>query len=281
MKRSVLLVFMLLFSFSVVSAETVCDLDVSLINQDPYPAVPGDYVKLVFQLDGVDGADCQDITFDLLTDYPIEFNSGESGRRTFERINYLKDFDSNILVPYEVRVHRDALDGANPIEVRVQSKGDPALSRVFDLEVSDVKADFEVYVKDYDYSTRELTLEILNIAAADVEALTLEISKQDTIDIKGAKRQVVGDLDSNEYTTIDFEAIPSDGSFEVDLIYSDTINTRRMVRKTVAFDSSYFTNRIADQTTVGSGTYIFWGVVILLVGWFILRKIRKKKKKRA
>ena len=267
----------LVLSIVMVSADA-CNLNVTLLNQDPYPAVPGDYVKLVFQIENIDSPDCNDITFNLLEDYPIRFNPGETGIRTFKKIDYVKDYESNLLIPYEVRVDENALDGSNPIEVAVQSKGDASVTRTFDIEIEDVRADFEVYVKDYSYTTHELTLEILNIAEADVEALTLEIPKQDTLRIKGSNKLVVGDLDSNEYTTADFEAIPSEGEFRVDLIYSDTINTRRTVEKTVLFDSSYFTERIADQKTTSTTTYIVWAVIIALLAWWIIRKVKKKKK---
>ena len=166
----------LVLSITLVSAEA-CDLNTSLLNQDPYPAVPGDYVKLVLQVKGLDSPDCNDITFSLLSDYPIEFNPGESGIRTFKKIDYIKDFESNLLIPYEVRINKDALNGANPIEVRIQSKGDASVTKTLNIEIEDVRADFEIYVKDYDYTTNEITLEILNIAAADVELLTLEIPK--------------------------------------------------------------------------------------------------------
>ena len=112
-----------------------------------------------------------------------------------------------ILLPYKLRIDENALDGENPIEVYYSNKNCfKWLIKEFDITVQDTRADFEVYVKDYDYITKELTFEILNIAETDVEALTIEIPKQDNIDIKGANRIVVGDLDSNEYTTADFEA---------------------------------------------------------------------------
>ena len=276
MKKGVI-ILLLLISLNLASA-TVCDLDVSLFNQDPYPAVPSEYVKLVFQVEGIESTDCSDITFELLKDYPLEFDPGKSGTRVFKKVDYIKDFESNLLIPYEVRVNKDALDGANPIEVRIQNKGDSPLLKTFDIEVDDVKADFEVYVKDYNYATNELTLEILNIGSSDIEALSVEISKQEGIEVKGAKRIVVGDLDSNEYTSADFEVIPSNGEFQVSLTYSDTINTRRTVEKTVTFDSSYFTNRIADQSTTGVGTYIFYTAILIVVIWWIAKRFKKKKK---
>jgi len=276
MKKDVTLILLLL-SIGLTSA--TCDLDVALLNQDPYPAVPGDYVKLVFQVEGLDSPDCDDITFNLLSDYPIEFDPGETGLRTFKKIDYIKDFESNLLIPYEVRINKDALDGTNPVEIRVQSKHSAPLSKTFDIEVDDVRAAFEIYVKDYSYTTNEITLEVLNIEESDIEALTIEIPKQSGISVKGPSRVVVGDLDSNEYTSADFEATLSDGEFKVNLIYSDTINTRRTVEKIVTFDSSYFTERKADQTTTGTGTYIFYAVVVAVVGYWIYRK-RKKSQRR-
>jgi len=262
-------------------ASAACDLDVKLLNQDPYPAVPNDYVKLVFQLEGLDSPECNDVTFELLSDYPIEFNPGETGFRTFRKLDFIKDYESNLLIPYEVRINEQALDGANPIEVRVQSRGDAPVTKTFDLEVDDVRAEFEVSVKDYSYATNEITLEVLNIEAADIEALTIEIPKQDIITVKGSNRVIVGDLDSNEYTSADFEASLSDGEFIVNLIYSDKINERRTVQVPVYFDSSYFTNRKADQPKpMGVGTYIFWGIVASLAGYWVYRKVKKSKAKK-
>jgi len=273
---TVLLVFTLL---AITNVSAICSLNTTLLNQDPYPAVPGDYVELVFQVKGIDSPDCSDVIFNLLADYPIEFDPGESGLQVFKKVEYIKDFETNLLIPYRVRINKDALDGSNPIEVRFQSKYDSPISKTFNIEVADVRADFEIYVKNYNYATNEITLEVLNIAAVDVQALTIEIPKQENIEVKGAERIVVGDLDSNEYTTADFEAIPQNGEFKVNLIYSDTINTRRTLEKTISFDSSYFTDRKADQKTTGVGTYILLGIVVIVVVYFVYKKFKKKKKK--
>lgn len=276
MKKEVVLIF--LFTVAIGLTSATCDLEATMINQDPYPAVPGDYVKLVFQIEGLDSPECKDITFQLLSDYPIEFDPGEDGLKTFKKVDYVKDYETNLLIPYEVRINKDALDGTNPIEAKIQSTGDAPISKTFDLEVEDVRSEFEISVKDYDYSTNEITIEVLNIGKSDIEALTIEIPKQDVIEVKGANRVVVGDLDSNEYTSADFEASPKDGNFKVNLIYSDSINVRRTVEKNIQFDSSYFTNRKADQKSTGSGTYIFWAVIILLIAYFGYRKYKKSKK---
>jgi len=278
MKKVVMLITLMVLAITIVSAEA-CDLTTTLLNQDPYPAVPGDYVKLVFQIEGLDTPECKDITFNLLEDYPIIFDPDEDGKRKFSKVDYVKDYESNLLIPYEVRIDADALDGTNPIEVNIENKGDAPISKTFDLEVDDVRADFEISIKDYNYATNELTFEVLNIGEPDVEALTLEISQQENIYVKGSNRMIVGDLDSNEYTTADFEATIKDGQFNINLIYSDTINVRRTLTKTVNFDSAYFINRKADKKTTSTTTYVIWAVIIILIGWWVIRKVKKKKKR--
>lgn len=266
--------FLSMISFASASGNN-CKLDVSLLNQDPYPAVPGDYVKLVFQVSGVDSPNCNDITFNLLPDYPIEFNPGESGMRTFNRVDYIKDFKSNLLIPYKVRIDKNALDGDTPVDIRVQSKYSAPLYQKFNIKVKDVRAKFEVYVKDYNYNTHEMTLEVLNIGSSDIEALTVGIPKQKSIQVKGSNKNTVGDLNSNEYTSAEFEAVPSNGNFTISLEYSDAINVRRVVTKEVTFDSSYFTGRIADEKTTSIWTYLLYVVVVLALAYWFFRKRKK------
>ncbi len=274
--RRVVLSLIVLFSLSLVSASD-CSLKTSLLNQDPYPVVPGEYVKLVFQISGLDNPECKDITFELLEEYPIRFNPGQGGPKIFKKVDYIKDYSSNILIPLEVRVDSDALDGPNPLEATVKNGAGAPLIKSFNLEIKDIRADFEVYIKNYDYTTKELTIEVLNIAENDVEALTMEISKQDNIIIKGPNRVVMGDLDSNEYTTADFEANPSEGEITIKLTYSDTINERRTITKTVYFDPSYFNERVADQKKTSPWAYVIVGaIVVWIVFWFIKRNKRKK-----
>src|SRR6056297_446729 len=66
-------VFLLVFTTLPVSSQqsTACNLNVSLINQDPYPVLPGNYVEVVFQVSGVDNTDCKGAKFELLEDYPF------------------------------------------------------------------------------------------------------------------------------------------------------------------------------------------------------------------
>ena len=96
MKKEVTIIFLAL-SLVLFPTLQACELGVSLINQDPYPAIPGDYVKLVFQVDGVDNSECGIINFQLLEQYPLIFDPDEEGKYTINSGTYNKDFSSDLL----------------------------------------------------------------------------------------------------------------------------------------------------------------------------------------
>jgi len=258
----------------------VCSLKFSMINQDPYPAIPGEYVKVVFQVDGISDEKCGAIEVELLEKYPISFDEADDSTIKFRSGFYEKDFGSFLTAPFKVRVDENALDGDTPIEIRAKTGFTSAYSYItkeFLLNIENSNVDFEVHVKDYDYSTNTVTFEILNIGKNDVEALTVEIPKQDNIEIKGPNRNIVGDIDSNEFSTVDFEATIKNGEVKMNIIYTDSINVRRTTEKSVEFDSSYFSDRKADQKTTSKLNYVIGVVVILAIGYYFYRRHKKKK----
>ncbi len=261
-------------------ASATCELDVTKLNQDPYPAVPGEYVDIVFQVKGVENPDCEDVKFELVEEYPLKLDPNTSPAVYIKGGTFVKDFSSFLIVPYKVRVDEDALDGKNTFKVKYYSNNKNVYQeKTFNLTVADARAEFEVFISEYEAETNILSFEILNIGEHDVEAVTLEIEQQENADVKGSKRQIIGDLDSNEYTSADFEIIPSKGNISVNIYYTDTINKRRQTAVSVPFEPAYFEQRASQKVETPWTTYIFATLLVLLIIYWIYRK-RKKRKKR-
>ncbi len=278
MKKSVIIAILILFLFQLVSA--VCTINVSMINQDPYPAIPGEPVKVVFQVNGISNVDCNTVEFGVRDNFPFTVDPSSENPVFINSGVYAKRYSSFYTAPFKIRVDENALDGDTPIEVYYSSNGSQSGERPqdFNIYIENTKADFEVYVKDYNYNTRILTFEILNIADVDVEALTMEIPQQENLEIKGANKVVVGDLDSNEYTTADFEAImKNDGDINLSIDYTDSVNIRREINKTVYFDSSYFKDLTRDKTSISIWVYLIFLAIIGFVGWKLYKRHKKKK----
>ena len=274
---------MILFLFGVLSLNLVsatCTLDPYFINQDPYPAVPGDYVKLIFQLRGVENPECQTVSFELMEKYPLIFDPGAESEVMVKAGTYTKDFNSYLSIPYKVRVDSDALDGDIPMEVRYSGTYSPIIfSKQFNLTIEDVRADFEVFVKNYDYTTNIMTLEILNIGKSDVEAMTISMFSGDNIVVKGASTNIIGSLDSNDFTTADFEAVPSGGDVNIAITYTDATNSRRTLEKTISFDPDLFSERKQDEAGGSSWYYVVGAVIIAGIAYYFYRRKKNHDKK--
>jgi hypothetical protein len=267
--------FMAIFILSFVSSET-CDLGISLLNQDPYPSVPGEQVKLVFQITGLENTECEDVSFELPSKYPITLSSDQKSTYVIKSGTYERDFESFFLAPYKVILSKDALDGESPIEVRYKYAGNTGwILKEFNLSVEDVRAKFQIYVKDYNSLTKDLEFEILNYGKSDIEALTIEVPKQENIKVEGTNTNIVGDLDSNEYTTADFTAIPKDGNILLNLSYSDISGHRRYIEQNVTYDSEYFAGQV-EKNNFSFISILIWGVIILSIVYFFYRRHKKK-----
>ena len=264
-----------MFAISFVSA-AACDLDVALLNQDPIRAVPGEYVNLVFQVQGIENPECKDVTFRLVQEYPFSLDPGVNPEKTITAGTFTSGYNSQATIPFDVRVDSNALNKNYEITTRYStSQGGSTieLEKKFNVSVENVKADFDVFVDDYQTATNTLTLNILNIGKNDVEALIVEVPKQDTIQVKGSSKAIVGTLDSNQDTTFSYEATPKDGTFTITIQYNDENGERRSVEKTVLYDSSYFTGRSGE---IKSSSPVWKWIVMLAVLFFLGRLVKKK-----
>lgn len=286
MKRKVfglaVLIFVFVFSLTFVSAKLLrCDLSGEILNQDPYPAVPGEYVKVVLQVTGLGNPQCGKASFEIVEEFPFSLNPGTSNIIEVAGGTYLRDFNSTFLIPLELKVDENAVDGDNELEVIFkyeQANGESLTeTKTFDINVEEVSTDFEVSINDYDAATNTLTFEIINVGKNNIEALTVDIPKQESVVVKGTNREIIGDLDSNEDTSFKFEAIPKDGEINLIILYNDEVNVRHSLNKKVVYDSSYFTDRKKDQTT-SYGIYYFLAIVIIAIALWIYLRRRKKKK---
>ena len=275
-ERVIIFIVLLLVSITPVFAETPsssCTLGASLVNQDPYPAIPGESVKLVFQIDGVSNPSCGKVEFTLIESYPIKIEEGTSATTSINSGVFVRNYGDFFLAPYTVIIDKNALDGQSQIEAFLNS--DTSSNQIIDFEINieDSRADFEVSIKDYIQDKKEITFEILNIAESDVESLTIEIKKQENILLKGSNRNIIGSLDSNEDTTFSFEATPKEGDIILDIYYTDKTGVRRNMEKTVNYDPTYFIDRARDQN--GQNSFIYWiiGIIILIaLFWWWGRK---------
>ncbi len=266
-----------LFSLSPVSSKD-CLLTVNLISQNPYPATPGNSVGLNFQISGTDNPSCGEVRFNLNPTYPFSIEGNASPSRTIQGSTYLENYNEPWMVHYKLKVNKNALDGEHQISIKY-SKGNTNFYMIkkFNIEVNNSLADFEIEIKDFSLQNKKLTLQILNIGKTNIKAVRLVIPPQKNIKVYETNSVIAGDLDSNDYTSVDFNAVPKAGNIKIEIYYTDILGIRREINKSVSFNPVYFP--VENKTSgVSASTIIIFLLILVIVGEWILRRRKAKKK---
>lgn len=287
----VLLTAIVLFSFASINevkanVEKNAAVDVSLLNQDPYPAQPNSYVDLVFKIENTGRVDVNDVLIELLSQYPFSLDSGRVPVKEIGSLTLVQYGEKAVFVKYKVRVDKDAIDGENPIKVRYvyDTNGEwrNYITREFNITVEDTKTDFDVAVQDFSYKTNTLSLAVSNTGDKDAASVTVALPEQSNIEIMGSDKNIVGGIEADDYTIASFKIVPKqDGPIIIRITYTDTIGVRREVEKAVFFKASSYNQQNVQQNKTDYRALIYIGVgiigiVIILIVLSILRKRRKR-----
>lgn len=275
MKRGLLFILSLILFMNFIFANT-CNLDISLLNQDPYPAIPGETVKVVFQINGISSSDCGNIYLDVLEDFPFTLDQSSETSYTIKSGTFTKDYQSYFMAPFTLKINKEANEGLNNLKLRYQTKASSSSSFIvkdFDIDVKDVRADFDVFVRDYNFQTNQIVFEVLNIANSDIKAVMIEIPSKEGLNIIGANKQNIGDLYSKEDTVANLNLKTSNDYIDLIIHYSDLTDTRRSVEKRVEFNKENFIVEVEENNNS------LWITIIILLGVGILFYRHHKKKK--
>jgi hypothetical protein len=283
-------------NYSISSYDNV---EVSSIKYEPYPANPGEYFDLWVKV-YVGSSKYAKVEF--VENYPFSLDNDE---------DLVKEFDSSgdYLLHYVVRVNEDAVEGINELNLKISSNrfGDMSVINPFDIYISNVQTDFDLVIQDS--SDSEISLAIANIGKNTANSMIVRIPEQEDYITTGTNGQMVGNLDSGDYTIVGFSISStkrSAGNLIIQIDYTDSIGERRTVTKEISLSGSSTT--IIDNSSIsGMATGMPVGnfqrrsnginlsyiiipliVLVLLVGGFfgyknkdkIIKLIKKNKKEK-
>jgi len=322
MKRSYLasiFILSLIMAVSFISAADdslhTCNLNISIINQDPYPAVPGSYVKVVFQVTGVSQSQCQNgVSFKLIPSYPFSLDNGNY-LVTLDKSTYTPGYNGYWMVPYTLRVDKDALDGNNTLQVgyRFADWLDSSSYSVqkFNIEVKDSRTQFDSVIQEA--TSSEVSIAIANVGKYTANSVVVRIPTQDDYMVTDTDGQMIGNLDSGDYTLVGFSIAKkakmnsqqtttngnynmppnqgvgqtqaaSNSTFKFDIYYTDNIGERRVVNMAVPLNiASNFSNSamMGRTRTTTTAWYLSWTnwliiIVVLIIIYFIYNRYGEK-----
>lgn len=263
-----------LFLVSFVSAD-ICDLDVELVNQDPHPAIPGEYVELLFQVSGIENPECDGAMFHLIPSYPFSLDGMDAGR-VLQGNTYISNYKTEWLIPYKLRIDKDALEGDFEIAVEYGQRG-ITNSDLFDISVQDSRTDFDAVVQEVVGS--EVSIALANTGKYTANSIIVRIPEQDGFKVVGTDGQMVGNLDSGDYTLVSFEimsgAQANGGDLGFDIHYTDTLGERRVVnfelplKLMASSDNGGMvpgSNKSTAQQPDNGIDWTFWIIIVVIFG---------------
>lgn len=259
-------------------SSAVCTLTPSLINQDPTSAVPGETVKLLFQISGTENPECGTINLEFVEGYPFTLDSGYSRIQTIQGGTYQRDFNSFWIAPFKVRVDSNALDGDQKLSLKTWINSDSQLAKItdFNITVEEVRTDFIITLDSYSFATNKLVLGIVNVGENNAQSITVEVPEQENAMVDGGRVKILGELDSNEDTTVTFDSALKSGNIVVNLEYNDEIGERRKVSQEVLFSELAFENT-REKSSISFGSIFLWLIIISIIVYLYLQRRKRLK----
>ena len=167
-------------------------IQVSNVNVDPNPVIPGQSFIIYATISSVSSSNAQDVIVNLdlrgnssLTTHPFSLPSDDSSLRN---IGSLSSYQS-AQVQYRVLVDTEALDGSYPVSISAGESGQSAGKLEFTIQVTNRKPVISIISATPTQAlvghTHELELVIRNIGSSSAHDLTLGVSEDRTVTSTG------------------------------------------------------------------------------------------------
>jgi hypothetical protein len=309
MKNKLILIMFLLSLICIlgnlgfVSADiTSCSPNITLINQDPYPAIPNSYVTLVFEVSRLEN--CNGFAIKINQKYPFSLDPGVDPIQTIYKPDST-DYKDSWIVPYKLRVAQDALDDDYNIILNYHIGNSKDFSgysfeQGFNVSLKDSQTFFDVVVQEA--TSSEVSIAIANVGKYTANSVVVRIPNQEDYSVTGTDGQMIGNLASGDYTLVGFSIakkakssqqttttrtgnydMPSgeptsrvtNSTFKLDIYYTDNIGERRVINMGVPLNIAGNSSAMARLTrTTTSAWYTSWTnwiiiFVILIIIYFI------------
>ncbi|MFA7708273.1 MAG: hypothetical protein WCX73_04965 [Candidatus Pacearchaeota archaeon] len=302
-KNLFLILFLSLFTLIVMPLTSACILNLTLINQDPYPAVPGDAVDLVFQLSGIENPGCAGAIIEVVPSYPFSID-GET-TQSLAGNTWITYYKKEWMIHYRMIVDKNSFEGEPELEVKIGQEN-PDVSYFFPITVQDSRTSFDAVIQDS--TSSEVSIAIANVGKYTANSVIVRIPEQDGYTASGTDGQMVGNLESGDYTLVGFTVskkmtspgnmtqgdmtqgqMPSSqtqtsSNLKFDIYYTDNIGERRVVNLELPLSTESNTSMAngfvgrPGQTSHWYSSWISWVIIVVILGiaYFLYRKFPKQ-----
>jgi len=255
-------------------------LTISSVKSNPSEVQPGEKFALELKIENNLDKDVENVIVDLDLNEKIPFAPYQSSNEI--RIEEIGEGDEE-KVGFDLIAFSDAVSGTYTIPVHIKYNNETEnflVSVIINAKPKiDVSSEGSVLIKG---TSGKITLMIVNSGLGDAKFLSVSLSQVNGIDLTSPNRVYIGDIDSNDFDTADFNVFvsanaPSTISLPVELTYTDSRNNEVTENKIIIIKSYTQKEAISLGLINKNNTFlIIISVVGVLILFFIYRRIRKK-----
>ncbi len=241
--------FLFLLFFALLIIGTVSAIEVNItsssssvvqiksLKYEPYPVNPGEYFTIWISVNFLRNPRTE-TQFQLEPTYPFSLDSNESAIKTYAA----GAISSSLLLEYKVRVDKNAVEGVDKLTLIYKFEG-TYYTQDFDINIENAQTDFDAVIQDS--TSSEVSIAIANTGKNTANSVIVKIPKQDNFMVTGTDGQMVGNLESGDYSIVSFEISQKMSKSPQDIEDSETNSQKMPAQQTsnnLTFDIYYTDN---------------------------------------
>ena len=187
----------------------------SLVNQDPDPAVAGDILELRIGIENRGGETANNFIIEIEPAYPFSMLSGESASQNLGNI-YAYQYDEDVkVVKFKLRVDREATAGQYGLDVRVHEQGTAATSsKTLSIDIENKESAEVIYIDQVELIPGKITplqFTVNNVGSSPLRDLTFQWENADDIvlPVGSDNTKYIKYIDVGESAKVKFDVIAS------------------------------------------------------------------------
>jgi len=263
---SLLLVIMLIsiFTTSVFADLSGEVISISMLNQDPDPAISGDIVEIRFSVENFGDYSKDNYVIELLPTYPFEAVSGEKLITKVGRIDPNMAGDNRLIVKFKVKVNKDITAGSYDLPVLTYEDGhrDIDIKHQFSIDVESKDSAEVIYIDQVELLPGQITpmkFTINNVGSTLLKDLTFKWENEDDIilPVGSDNTKYIKYIDVGDSAELKFDVMASSSAdpdlykLDLSLSYDDPVTG---TQKSIETKAGVYVGGATDFDVAFSGT---------------------------
>lgn len=234
-KIMLFMVLLILLSTGVMAADPSAVASISLINQDPDPALAGDTVEVRLGIENIGGEALSDAIIEFIPSYPFTLLDEDSNIQYIGKLNPYQEYDNQKIVKFNIKVDKDATAGTYDLKFYFYEEGSTTiLQKVLSIDVGSTDSAEIIYIDQVELipgQVSPMTFTINNVGSAPLRELTFSWENEDDIilPVGSDNNRYIKYVDVGEQVDLTFDVMASTSAdpdlYKLDLLltYEDSL----------------------------------------------------------